>query len=312
MDRYSSKLSLRKYPLLRECFAEFLGTFLLVTFGDGSVAQAVLSRGANGDQNTVAWSFGVGITTGVLVSGSVSGGHINPAVSLAMVCLGRLPLKKFPFYALAQYLGGLVASLFIYLVYTDALDNFDDGDRKVGGPSGTAGIWATYPQPYVSIGNGFGDQIFGTALLVICVLAITDKFNSRPSSGLAPFLVGYVVVGIAMAFGLNAAFAINPARDLAPRIFTACAGWGSKPFSFRSHEWFWVPVVAPHLGALTGAAVYELCVGIHWPERYREDQLASADDNSSSTSPGYQHQQATKMDAMGRGTSNGNDCEVRL
>ncbi|XP_076443939.1 aquaporin-10-like [Babylonia areolata] len=262
----SNRLSLANCPLAREFLAEFLGTFLLVTFGDGSVAQAVLGGPTAGGAITIAWSFGVGITLGVMVSGNISGGHINPAVSLAMVFLRKLPLRKLPVYALAQYLGAFLASLFIWLVYMDALEHYDGGKRMVEGVNATAGIWSTYPQPYVSTWTGLGDQVFATALLMVGVLAVTDQRGLAPSRGLVPFLVGLVVFGIAMTFGLNCAFAINPARDLAPRIFTVIAGWGTKPFSFRGYNWFWVPLAGPHVGALLGALVYQLCVGLHWPE----------------------------------------------
>ena len=114
--------------------------------------------------------------------------------------------------------------------FSDALNKYDGGARAVTGVNGTAGIWATYPKDYLSIGNGFGDQICGTALLLACVLAINDNKNMKPPKGMVPFCIGMVVAVIGMAFGYNCGYAINPARDLGPRIFTAIAGWGTKVF----------------------------------------------------------------------------------
>ncbi|XP_071096959.1 aquaporin-10-like isoform X2 [Haliotis cracherodii] len=263
--RKQSCFNLQNFPMTREFLAEFLGTFILLVFGEGSVAQVVLSEGKNGSPQSIYWSWGIGVTMGIYVSGGVSGGHLNPAVTVAQAALGRLQLKKVPVYLLAQYLGAFVASILVYLVYTDALHHYDDGVRAVVGNVSTAGIWATYPQPFVSTANGFGDQVFGTAILLICVMGVTDPRNMSPPSGLIPISVGLIVVAIGMTFGFNCGYAINPARDLGPRIFTAVAGWGSDPFSFRGFNWFWVPILGPHIGAILGAYFYQACVGFHWP-----------------------------------------------
>lgn len=254
-----------KNSLARECLAEFLGTFILLVFGDGSVAQKVLSNGELGSALSIHWSWGIGVMLGIYVAGGVSGAHINPAVTVAQACLGRCPWKKVAPYMLSQYVGAFVASACVYLVYYDALDNFDDGKRQVDGTFGTAGIWATYPQAYVSTWNCLGDQILGTALLLISILAITDPRNMQPTKGVTAISIGLSVVVIGMTFGLNCGYAINPARDLGPRIFTAIGGWGTDPFTYRDHNYFWVPVVGPHLGAVIGAYIYQLCVGFHWP-----------------------------------------------
>ncbi|KAK7116040.1 aquaporin-10-like [Littorina saxatilis] len=259
-------LSLKNCPSMRAFLAELLGTFILMIFGIGSVAQAVLSKETAGSHMSIHWSWGFGVALGVYASVGVSGGHINPAVSVAMATLGRLPWRKVPIYALGQYLGSFLAAVVVFLVYMDALHHYDGGVRQVTGVNATAGIWSTYPQPYVSTWTGLGDQIFGTAILLVCVMALTDSRHFGPGSALTPFCVGGVVVVIGMTFGLNCGYALNPARDLAPRAFTALAGWGSAPFSFRNYNWFWVPIVGPHIGALLGAHLYQIFVGLHWPD----------------------------------------------
>ena len=119
----------------------------------------------------------------------------------------------------------------MYVTYRDALMAFDGGLRQVAGAQGTAGIFATYPAPYLSLLGGFVDQVVGTALLVAMVFALSDERNAPPTASLTPVLVGVTVMAIGMGFGVNAGYAINPARDFGPRLFTALAGWGGGVFT---------------------------------------------------------------------------------
>ncbi|XP_064646833.1 aquaporin-7-like isoform X2 [Lineus longissimus] len=274
--RWRSRMSWREFlaqkcriknELIRLFLAEFLGTWILMTFGNGSVAQSVLTAESAGTFLSVNWAYGFGVMFGVYASFNVSGGHINPAVTLAMAMLGRLQWRKVPVYIVGQFLGTIASSAVVYGVYYDALNNFDGGNRTVVGPTATAGIFATYPKEYVSTWTGLGDQIVGTALLLMCVCAVVDKLNADPQQGLIPLVIGMIVVAIGLAFGSNCGYAINPARDLGPRIFTALAGWGGAVFSFRGYNWFWVPVVGPIVGAILGALTYQIMVGIHWPDQ---------------------------------------------
>jgi MIP family channel proteins len=245
--------------LTRELAAECLGTFLLIAFGVGSVAQMVLSKHTAGTMLSVNVSWGLAVMIGVYASAGVTGGHLNPAVTLALAAFRGFPWSKVVPYAVAQTVGAFLASAVVYLVYREALDAFDGGLRAVAGDRGTAGIWATYPQPYLSIAGGIVDQIVGTALLLIGVLAISDAKNANVPTYLGPIAVGLLVIVIGATFGLNAGYAINPARDFGPRLFTAVAGWGGEVFR-AGHGWWWVPIVAPSIGALVGAFVYDLCI----------------------------------------------------
>jgi len=129
----------------------------------------------------------------------------------------------------------------------------------------TAGIFATYPQPYLSLLGGFVDQVVGTALLVLVIFALGDTRNFAPEPRLGPVLVGAAVVLIGMSFGLNAGYAINPARDLGPRLFTSVAGWGIDVFR-AGNGWWWVPLVAPPIGAVLGGYAYDTVVTKHHPQ----------------------------------------------
>lgn len=250
--------------LMREAAAEFAATFILLTFGVGSVAQMVLSNQNFGTFFSVNFGWGIGVTLGCYWAGGISGAHMNPAVTLAFAVVRRLPWIKVPVYWAAQMLGAFVASACVYGVYYDALNKYDGGVRQIVGPKGTAGIWATYPQDYLSIGNGFGDQVFGTALLVGCVFAIIDKNNNTPDKGAVPVMIGLVVFVIGATFGFNCGYAINPARDLGPRLFTAVAGWGGGVFT-AGNNWSWVPIIGCFLGGILGALAYIGLIEMHHP-----------------------------------------------
>ena len=168
-------------------------------------------------------------------------------------------------YALAQIAGAFAAAAVVYATYAEAFAAFDGGTRQVVGPLATAGIFATYPQPYLStFPGGFVDQVVGTAILMGVILGITDSRNSAPPAGLVPLIVGLLVVAIGMAYGTNAGYAINPARDFGPRLFTFVAGWGSEVFR-AGNAWWWVPIVGPLVGAVLGGWIYDAFVGKRFP-----------------------------------------------
>jgi MIP family channel proteins len=249
---------------LREGSAEFLGTFLILVFGTASVAQKVLSGGELGSALSIHLSWGLGVAFGIYASAGVSGAHLNPAVTLAFAALRGFPWRKVPAYVLAQTLGAFAGAAVTFVTYREAFSAFDGGVRQVAGEKATAGIFATYPQPFLSaFPGGFVDQVVGTALLLLVIFALGDRRNAGPASG-GPVLVGALVVAIGMTFGMNAGYAINPARDLGPRVFTALAGWGGEVFTAGGH-WWWVPIVAPCLGAVLGGFVYDRLVGRHHP-----------------------------------------------
>lgn len=251
--------------LWREVLAEFLGTFVLILFGAGVVAQVVLSGGANGSYLSINIAWGLGVVMGVYVAGGVSGGHINPAVTIALAVHRGFPWRKVLPYSIAQTAGAFAAAAIVFLTYHEAFSNFDGGIRQVLGPQGTGGIFATYPQPFLStFPGGFVDQVVGTAILMGAIFAIADARNVPPPAGLGPIVVGLLVLGIGASFGFNSGYAINPARDFGPRLFTAVAGWGTEVFR-AGNTWWWVPIVAPPIGAVLGGWVYEIFVGRRFP-----------------------------------------------
>ncbi|KAF6034639.1 AQP9 [Bugula neritina] len=267
-----SALKIKSYAI-RVAFAEFLGTCILLVIGLGSIVQSVTSHTAYGTFTSTNWAWGMAVMFKLTVT-LLLGGHINPAISLAMAVIGRLQWKLLPVYMLAQYLGAFVGTAIVYLVYFEAIENYSGG-VKLTDPTlanSTAGIFSTYPQEFLSVTEGLADQIVGTMMLLLPIMAITDRRNADVPKFLVPVLVGLAVFAIGAAYGYNCGAAINPARDLSPRIFTALAGWGTEVFSFRNYNWFWVPIVGPHIGAILGAIIYLFLVELHWDS---EDELSN-------------------------------------
>src|SRR5690349_11047298 len=156
-------------------------------FGAGVVAQVVLSGGTAGNYLSINIAWGLAVTMAVYVAGSVSGAHLNPAVTLALAVHRKFAWSKVIPYSIAQVAGAFTASAVVYSVYREALSNFDGGVRQIAGAHGTAGIWATYPQPFLStFPGGFVDQVVGTALLVLLVFALIDEKNVGPTTSLVP------------------------------------------------------------------------------------------------------------------------------
>ncbi|KAL7980295.1 hypothetical protein Chor_014624 [Crotalus horridus] len=244
------KVALKNH-LLKEGLAELLGTFILVALGCGCVAQTVLSRGVLGGALMISVGFAMAVTVAIYVAGGISGGHINPAVSFAMCLTGKMKWVKFPGPALLP-----VASS------TDALMFYTNGIFAVKGPNATAHIFATYPQEYLSLTNGFADQMMSTAFLILGVFAIIDTDNLGVPKGLEPIAIGLLIILLTSSMALNSGCAMNPARDLGPRLFTYLAGWGGEVFT-AGHNWWWVPIAGPMVGAALGAATYMLFIEVH-------------------------------------------------
>jgi len=139
-----------------------------------------------------------------------------------------LTLFRFFVYSIAQFIGSFLGAVVCYLVYYDSLKVFKAGMYSLD----TAGIFATYPNANLSVFGGFLDQTVGTMILVLVVLALNDKRNSKVANYAGPVLVGITLITIGLGYGYNSGYALNPTRDLAPRCFTLIAGWGTKTVSY--------------------------------------------------------------------------------
>ena len=252
---------MRRNTLIGELSAEFLGTFTLIIFGCGVVAQTVLTPFSAGAQS-IHWAWGLGVVMGIYVAGGISGAHLNPAVTVSLAWRRKFPWGKVGPYALAQLIGAFVAAIIIRWNYYESFNKFDSGKTNK-----SQVVFNTYPgnnspdMPSISQLGALRDQIIGTAVLVMLVLAIIDARNTAPQSNLAPFIIGLVVVGIGMTLGANAGYAINPARDLGPRLAAWVSGWASPFADQRGDFYAWVPIVGPLIGGPLGALIYDTFVG---------------------------------------------------
>jgi glycerol uptake facilitator protein len=229
--------------------AEFIGTFVLILTGQGVVARdALFVAGGSGEMVRgfigIAIGWGVAVAMGTFLSGRISGAHLNPAVSVALAVYRDFPWRKVGPYCLAQTSGAFVAAALVYLSNQPAFQSFDPGlDR-------TAAVFTTLPA-------GLLDQTIGTALFLMIFLAVTEQSNDL--SGVddsGALMIGLTVTGIGMAFGGVHGYAINPAADFGPRLFMAVAGFRNNGLTDGSRV-FWIPVAAPILGGIIGAAAYD-------------------------------------------------------
>jgi glycerol uptake facilitator protein len=269
-----------------ELLSEFLGTFVLIAFGDGVVAMAVAALPgsgrtatdttifqAAGDWLLITWGWAMAVAFAVWIAGGVSGAHLNPAVTLAFAVRRKFAWVKVLPYMAAQMVGAFVGAALVFLVYHNAIDAFNlaaKTPKSGGGALATYSIFATFPAGYFHGGMAgpLIDQIVGTAFLLIFVVAVIDIRNSAVGSNLAPLVIGLGVAAIGMSYGANAGYAINPARDFGPRLFAFFAGWGkvALPGTYNSgglafSNYFWIPIVGPLIGAVVGIVIYDLFIG---------------------------------------------------
>lgn len=280
--RNGSGLKKRLNGIWGEALAEFLGTFVLLSFGDGVVAMTVAAlpgsgrtagptiffQGA-GDWLLIAWGWAFAVAFGVYIAGGVTGAHLNPAVTLAFAVRRKFAWKVGP-YIVAQVAGAFAGAALVYAVYWQAIDAFNKASkasRDAAGGLASFSIFGTFPAPYYH-GNNWGpffDQVVGTAFLVMFIVAIIDLRNTAVKANLGPLMVGFAVAAIGMSFGANAGYAINPARDFGPRLFAWLEGWGQTALPGTvngSFSWyFWVPIIGPLVGGVIGVFLYDLFVG---------------------------------------------------
>ncbi len=264
---------MKKNSLTGELSAEFFGTMILILFGVGVVAQVVTSQDKSlGGHDSIAWGWGIGVTLGVYVAARLSGAHLNPAVTIALAAFKGFEWRKVLPYSLAQTAGAFVAALIVRFVYADLINAMDPGHTK------TQGIFSTLPgngSGPVSIPTAFFDQIVGTAILVFVIFALTTALNNPPMANLGPVVVGLLVVAIGMAWGANAGYAINPARDFGPRLASLVTGYSTAMFDQNGTLYFWLPIVAPIIGGLIGGALFHYLVERYLPDAEVESVVVS-------------------------------------
>ncbi|KAG5471231.1 hypothetical protein LSCM1_01304 [Leishmania martiniquensis] len=243
---------------LREYAAEFFGSFFLLSFGAGVNATTTFHAGATASYQTnisylaVTFGWACGLAIALFISMGVSGGHLNPAVTVANCVFGAFPWRKAPGFFLAQLLGSMTGAANVYGLFKS---HFDDAQQNLleheTMASKFSGIFVTYPA--VPTGYAVWSEVFNTMALMMGVLALTDN-RMTPAVNYKPVAVGLLVFVIGITTGINSGFAINPTRDLGPRMFTAML-WGPEPFTLYNY-YFWIPTLMPFIGALLGMFLY--------------------------------------------------------
>lgn len=231
---------------MTEFLAEVIGTMILVLFGTGVVAGVVLkdSKAENSGWIVITIAWGLAVTMGVYAVGNFSGAHLNPAVTLGFAAVGELPWAKVPVYISAQILGAIIGAVIVFFNYLPHWQQTKDPETKLG-------VFATIPairRPFSNLAS----EIIGTAVLVMGLMFIgANEFTE----GLNPLIVGALIIAIGMSLGGTTGYAINPARDLGPRIAHALLpipGKGGSDWTYA-----WVPIVGPVFGGIYGAIFYK-------------------------------------------------------
>jgi glycerol uptake facilitator protein len=246
---------------MQSYLAELLGTMILVLLGDGVVANVLLqrSKGQNSGWIVITTGWGVAVAIAVYAVGRISGAHLNPAVTIALATIGSFSWAQVPGYIAAQMIGAFLGAVLVWLAY---LPHW----RETPDPGAKLGIFCTGPA-IRSTGPNLITEIIGTAVLMFGILAIAANAQTlaRPgdvdlsvvfSRGLQPLLVGVLVLGIGLSLGGPTGYAINPARDLGPRLAHAILPIPGKGASDWGYSW--IPVVGPIIGGIAGAGLYSI------------------------------------------------------
>jgi len=263
-DYYPPNNWARIREIIREPAAEMLGTMILTLVGCGGNCQAVLSANTGvasspkGDAVSLSLGWACGVALGAWVAGGTTGGHVNPVVTLCMAVFRDLPWWKVPGYVLGQIFGAWAGAIIVFGNYFHAIDIVEG--KKGGRTLTTASLFGTYTLDYMPSANCFFDEFIGTFILLLVVFAVTDKKNSPPPGWLVPLVVLFTILGIAVAFGMQTGFAINPARDLGPRIMTAMVGYGRQVFDYRGQYWIWSPLMGSICGGLSAGFIYDVFI----------------------------------------------------
>lgn len=236
--------------------AELIGTAILVLLGDGVVAAVLLNRSKaqNGGWIVITLGWGLAVAIAVYAVAQFSGAHINPAVTLALAVVGDVDWGDVPLYLLGQFVGAFLGATLVWLAYLPHWAETADPGQKLA-------VFSTGPA-IRNTGANLVTEIIGTAMLLLGVLALGygDNAQAAEASGLIPLLVGLLVVAIGLSLGGPTGYAINPARDLGPRIAHAVlpiAGKGDSDWDYS-----WIPVVGPIVGGIVGAGLFKLL----WPD----------------------------------------------
>ncbi len=259
--------------LIGELISEAVAMLIIIAFGDAVACMYVLYDPSPYQHAywgvCIAW--GLAVTIAIYATGSVSGTHANPAVTLALALFRGFEWKKVLPYWLAQVVGAFVGAAIVYVLFGPVIDHYNDHvvhmSREAGG---AAGVFFTHPGDSITPMHALLDQVILTAFLLFGIFAITEQYNEMaPKANSGALMIGLLVATIGASMGYLEAWAINPARDFGPRLFAYFAGWGRSALPSPDNYW-WVPIVGPLLGGIVGAGAYQGLIRPFLPARLRE------------------------------------------
>jgi len=254
-----------------ELISEALAMFIIIGFGDAVACMYVLYD-PSPYQNAywgVCIAWGLAVTIAIYATGSVSGTHANPAVTLALALFRDFPWSKVIPYWIAQVIGAFLGAAIVYVLFGPVIDHYNDVHHLTREAGGAAGVFFTHPGLAITPMHALLDQIILTAFLLFGIFAITEQYNEMaPGANSGALMIGLLVATIGASMGYLEAWAINPARDFGPRLFAFFAGWGRSALPAPDNYW-WVPIVGPLIGGVVGGAAYQYLVHPFLPARQR-------------------------------------------
>jgi glycerol uptake facilitator protein len=260
-----------------ELISEAVAVFIIIAFGDSVAAMYFLYNPSPYQQAywgvCIAW--GLAVTIAIYTTGSVSGCHANPAVTLALALYRKFSWKKVIPYCIAQTIGGFAGAVIVYALFVPVINHFNLTNHVTRAAGGAAGVFFTHPSAGITPMHAFSDQIILTAFLIFGIFAITEQYNEMaPGANFGAVVIGFLVAIIGASMGYLEAWAINPARDFGPRFFCFFAGWGHSALPSPQNYW-WVPIVGPLIGGVVGGAAYQWLIHPFLPARNRALILAA-------------------------------------
>ncbi len=255
-----------------ELISEAVAVFIIIAFGDSVAAMYTLysPNPYAGSYWGVCIAWGLSVTMAIYATGSVTGTHANPAVTLALAVFRQFSWVKVLPYCVAQVVGAYIGAALVYALYAPVINHFNAAAHLTRAAGGAAGVFFTHPGLAVTPLHAFSDQIILTAFLIFGIFAITEQYNEMaPGANTGAFMIGLLVALIGASMGYLEAWAINPARDLGPRIFCFGAGWGNSAFPSPENYW-WVPIAGPLVGGVVGGAAYQYLIRPYLPAHLRK------------------------------------------
>ncbi|MGA8530784.1 MAG: MIP/aquaporin family protein [Acidobacteriaceae bacterium] len=257
--------------LAGELISEMIAVLIIIAFGD-SVAAMYSLYDPSPYQHAywgVCIAWGLAVTIAIYTTGSVSGCHANPAVTLALALYRKFSWKKVLPYCAAQVVGGVAGAAIVQVLFGPVINAFNLAHHLTRAQGGAAGVFFTHPGLDITVAHAFSDQVILTAFLIFGIFAITEQYNEMaPGANFGAVIIGLLVALIGASMGYLEAWAINPARDFGPRVFCLLDGWGPAAFPSPGNYW-WVPIVAPLIGGALGGGAYQLLIHPFLPARRR-------------------------------------------